>query len=784
MNNIKRPTTLEEIRMALGKSKRTVEVSAKKGGWEYTEENGSGKNKKRLYALKNLPKDIQQAIFSHRFNLGVNHGQHQTSGESSPASTASNSRGNEPGADQRNHGSGNEINDVPGQIHDGSGNKTGIKTATMGASKAGRLGKNTGSATLLCPGTAGGGRTEAVPATQGAGANETDQTPATDPKKRVLAADRKGATGSDLAHASGGGLSSTDESRIDDRQRLKDGSRQVILQFVESYPGSVEAACEYLTHGYAAGSLAPDLAYAIQHCNDKLNANRIGKVSASTVGKWRQLKNKTGHCLPSKTRIKIDWQSVWWFHLFLSCYRKPQKPKLTEAHAEFKKNWLEQSLSLDEFPSYHTVNRLLSTVPPIIRETGRCTGSEMAALKSFVRRDWSGSSNEVWVGDGHTFKAKVRHPETGRAFAPEVTVIIDAASRFIVGWAFSLSENQIAVSEALGQAMLKHGKPLIYYSDNGSGQTAKTIDCPAGGMLARLGVRHQTGIPGNPQGRGLIEGLWDITAIAVAKTFPTFQGTGMDDGALRKVTAAINSAKRKGEVPTFVPSWQAFMAACEERFDTYNNEHKHSSLGGKPPAEVYFANFDESWSCPLTEDETLNLYRPFVERMPRRGEVTWINNIYFNQKLVELPEKTKVRVAYDMHHADHVWISDLQGRFICVAVWDGNKVDGFQKSFVEKLKDQRIDGIEKLALEKAEAARAERYGIIDGEVLERIPAIPQEVIEPLVRVQPIPREADEPLKSPVIEGGFNRQEPEEKTMTRQETTEMIQKLLEAKNKGG
>jgi len=282
----------------------------------------------------------------------------------------------------------------------------------------------------------------------------------------------------------------------------------------------------------------------------------------------------------------------------------------------------------------------------------------------------------------------------------------------------------------------------------------------------------------------LIEGLWDITAIAVAKTFPTFQGTGMDDGALRKVTAAINSAKRKGEVPTFVPSWQAFMAACEERFDTYNNEHKHSSLGGKPPAEVYFANFDESWSCPLTEDETLNLYRPFVERMPRRGEVTWINNIYFNQKLVELPEKTKVRVAYDMHHADHVWISDLQGRFICVAVWDGNKVDGFQKSFVEKLKDQRIDGIEKLALEKAEAARAERYGIIDGEVLERIPAIPQEVIEPLVRVQPIPREADEPLKSPVIEGGFNRQEPEEKTMTRQETTEMIQKLLEAKNKGG
>jgi len=225
----------------------------------------------------------------------------------------------------------------------------------------------------------------------------------------------------------------------------------------------------------------------------------------------------------------------------------------------------------------------------------------------------------------------VRKPITGEAFAPEVTVIIDAASRFIVGWAFSLSENQIAVSEALGQGMLKHGKPLIYYSDNGSGQTAKTIDCPAGGMLARLGVRHETGIPGNPQGRGLIEGLWDITTIAVAKTLPTFQGTGMDGDTLRKNTQAINKAKRKGEVPEFVTPWPVFIEKCEARFEWYNTQHQHSELGGKTPAEVYHANFDERWACRLTEDETVNLYRPWRIRTPIRGEVRWNNNIYFHQ---------------------------------------------------------------------------------------------------------------------------------------------------------
>ena len=567
-------------------------------------------------------------------------------------------------------------------------------------------------------------------------------------------------------------------SLADDKQRRVDGARQLILQFVEAYPGSIKAACDFLTQGYAAGELLPEMAQAIEQCNDKLNDCRRGLVSDSTVTKWKALKKATGHCLPAKTRVKERWQDVTWLPLFLAAYRKPQKPKQTEAYAVFKQDWLEQGLDLAGLPSISAVNRVLERMPPLVRETGRCTGSALAAMKPFIRRDWSGSSNEVWVGDGHTFKAKVRHPETGKAFPPEVTVIIDAASRFIVGWAFSLSENQLAVSEALGQGMLKHGKPLIYYSDNGSGQTAKIIDCPVGGMLARLGVRHETGIPGNAQGRGLIEGLWDITAIAVAKTFPTFQGTGMDGDTLRKRTNMINSAKLKGEVPEFVPSWQVFMAACEERFDTYNHEHKHSSLGGKTPAEVYFANFDPTWSCPLTEDEALNLFRPFEIRKPTRGEVRWINNLYYHPKLAELPENSKVRVAYDLHHADHVWISDLEGVFICIAVWNGNKVDGFAKSLKDKLKDERVEGMAKRGQDKIDAAYAELGYDLEGEVLTPVPVIFREKEEELVEVPVIFREKEEALKAPVLVGKFNKQEDEEGSY--EDTVLMLQKMKEGK----
>jgi putative transposase len=546
---------------------------------------------------------------------------------------------------------------------------------------------------------------------------------------------------------------------LDDKQRERDGSRRLILQFVRSFKGGVKKAVAALNSGYEAGTLCPDLMHAVKHCNDKLNAERVGRISERSVERWKSDAKNKGHCIPQKTRVEARWHEVWWLPMMLACYRKPQKPHITEAYAEFKKDWAAQGFK-EKLPSYATAHRRLNKVPKVILEMGRSTGSEMAAMRAFVRRDWSGSSNEVWVGDGHTFKAKVRHPEHGYAFAPEVTVIIDAASRFIVGWAFSLSENQIAVSEALGKGMLKHGKPLIYYSDNGSGQTAKTIDDHAGGMLARLGVEHETGIPGNPQGRGLIEGLWDITTIWVAKQMPTFQGTGMDEGTIRKNTQAIDSAKRKGDVPKFVPSWQQFIDACEARFDWYNTQHQHGSLGGKTPSEVYHANFDESWACPLSEDEIINLYRPFVERTPNRGEVRWINNVYFDKALAELPANTKVRVAYDLNDASKVWISDLNGRFICEAEFEGNKRAGFAVSFKDSLKDKRIGNKIKRAEEQIALAEMERGNTIDGEVLQRVPVIPNEPTEPLKRV--------------VIGHEFKKQKPEEERMSYLETMMSLQ----------
>src|SRR5699024_4338503 len=82
----------------------------------------------------------------------------------------------------------------------------------------------------------------------------------------------------------------------------------------------------------------------------------------------------------------------------------------------------------------------------------------------------------VWVGDGHCMKLMAFNPATGNTFRPEVTLVMDAGQRFIVGWSLSLSENVVAVADALRHGMSQHGIPLIYYSDNGGGEKNRVLD--------------------------------------------------------------------------------------------------------------------------------------------------------------------------------------------------------------------------------------------------------------------------------------------------------------------
>lgn len=641
---INAPATIAEIATCLGVTKRSAERKAELENWPYIEQESSSRHKKRLYALKTLPKPLRHAIKHLRLEAAV-------------------------------------VGLAPKRL-------TPIVEAIS---------------TL----------------------------PAVTPKAGLFLV----ATG------------------LNTGQKKKRDGRLHILSALDTLRQELGCSLDYalqtLLIKARLGELDKDLT------TDLLSAKVGGGLpSHRTLQRWLSA-SKQGEIAP-KVRQKDSEQPLW-LVVFLANYRKPQQPKVMEAYRETCKDLVAGGVGELDLPSYHAVTRYLKRLPLLVLMYGRSTGSQYNAYKSFVRRDWGCVSNMYWVGDGHTFKAKVRHPEHGQPFAPEVTIIMDASSRMIVGWAFSLSENQIAVAESLGYAMLTWGKPLIYYSDNGAGQVARIIDHPIGGMMARLGIDHQTGIPGNPQGRGIIEGLWDITTIAIARTLPTFQGTGMDKETLNKNTRAINSAKTRGEVPEFVPPFAVFRDACIKGFIEYNTKHKHSSLNGETPASVYKRNADALLSMPLTADEQRDLYRPFVERMPIRGEVRLFNHVYFNNALTEIPSKNKVRVAFDLSNAEKVWISDQQGRFICEALFEGNTCEAFPKSYTDNLKDQRIDRRLKLKEKQIEEILAEKT-VIDISSLQRV-----ELAAPIVEA---------PLS--VFKADFEQQEPEDKRMSYLETQRYIQ----------
>ncbi|MCX0034600.1 transposase, partial [Salmonella enterica subsp. enterica serovar Oranienburg] len=106
--------------------------------------------------------------------------------------------------------------------------------------------------------------------------------------------------------------------------------------------------------------------------------------------------------------------------------------------------------------------------------------------------------------------------------------VIDGACRYITGWSLALAENTMAVAGAIKHGIQNCGKPFLYYSDNGPGETGQALDAEITGILPRLGIDHPTGIAGNAQGRGIIERLNRTLPVRIARKYPTYFGKGAD----------------------------------------------------------------------------------------------------------------------------------------------------------------------------------------------------------------------------------------------------------------
>lgn len=501
-------------------------------------------------------------------------------------------------------------------------------------------------------------------------------------------------------------------------------------------------------------ALPPLLQQLVERANAKGNDERT--VSDRTLLRWCSDFESTDS--PSERLRRLapkqhqpDISVPWWLGEFMAAYRKPNKPPLAEAYRDFL-----SVLPINEaLPSEHAVRRLLKKLPPVMLYQGRHTGAALKAKLPFVRRDWSAlEPGDVLVGDGHGLKATVINPETGKPQILEITLGLDGASRMAAGWSVSLSENVIAVSDMLRHALTRFPPWLIYYSDNGAGETGKVLDAPLTGILPRCGIHHETGIPGNAQGRGLIERAWQTITIPLARKYPTFRGKSADRDTLRLVNRDISRALTAGKnapegvavVIPHVPTFEQFVTDLEEAIQEYNDT-PHSSLpkrGGvhMTPRDYFEAHRrqDETVLSPL---ELNDLFRPTFTRVARRGEVQLWNNLYFNQQLM-LVDGQEVQVGVDIHDPSTVVIRTLDGRFVCIAEVDGNKRAAFPVSFKEHLQEQRRKGKVRRAEDKIALAEAETRPVLAMAAGEVLPGINGRDIAGAFERLPVERDGREP----------------------------------------
>lgn len=482
--------------------------------------------------------------------------------------------------------------------------------------------------------------------------------------------------------------------------------------------------------------LSPELENLSYHANDKGRG-----LSRGTISRWFASRESGGlvALAPKKTREKEAAPA--WLTSFLKYYRQPQKPAIAQAY----ERWRAES-DFAEPPTIRQVRHALSNLPEIEKQRGRLGTHELKALKAYKARDVSDLlPASVYVGDGKTFDAEIAHPLHGQPFKPEITTIIDAYSRKIVGWSAALDENANAVIDALLMAARTNGIPAIFYSDNGRGYKNKAMEDSLTGFLSRLSITPAHAIAYNSQAKGVIENFnkrWTV----LSREFPTYIGRDMDKQASTLMHKTTRKDLKINGVSQLLPSWSEFLDACQDLIDRYNDKPHRGlekivdPLTGKrrhmTPNEVWQSAYSNGFEPYLVSDEEArDLLQPWVIRKTRRALVDWLGNSYYAIELEKYHGKDVI-VSYDIHDASKVVTREIiiadgeraPGKLIAVAKFEGHKTRYIPYSAEQAAMERRHKGRKARAMAKVNEIDRELRAITLNSYAENAVPITQKVV--------------------------------------------------------
>ena len=220
-----------------------------------------------------------------------------------------------------------------------------------------------------------------------------------------------------------------------------------VLRLHEVTGFGITDAVQFVVRQIETGQISESLAYLVPVANARANNQR--GISVRTLKGWVAAYRAAGSpnarlaaLAPRPTKTETPVVQIAWLADFMAHHCRPSAPKLAHSYQEFAKGWLTAQPAY-ELPSLDTVRRVWKKLPQIMQQRGRMTGAAYKSLLPYIRRDWQAlRPNDVWIGDGHSFKAKVQHPIHGQPFKPEVTVIIDGCTRMVVGLGIAFKTHQ------------------------------------------------------------------------------------------------------------------------------------------------------------------------------------------------------------------------------------------------------------------------------------------------------------------------------------------------------
>lgn len=421
-------------------------------------------------------------------------------------------------------------------------------------------------------------------------------------------------------------------------------------------------------------------------------------LSVRTIKRWKSLAKKGPAFLAPKP-MEFGGEPVWAAN-FLKRWQTATRQDITEILRDMAREGVYPR------PSYAQARRYLKDhVGEVEKQKGRLSTLQLKTMLPFLRRDTSKlQPAEVFIGDGHSSYVLVAHPNTGKPFVPELTEILDVATRRHIGLSVHFSENTIAVSDALRMAIANGGVPKALQCDRGSGIKNDKFNNEVTGLAARLGFELYHPQARNPQAAGIIERVHKAILIPAARQFPgTYIGRrAKNPDLLRLVNKKIKEGKV--ELPTL-----ADLLNVIEFLRVEYNARPHSSLPKiidpitktkrhQSPNEAWQAALDDGWKPVLLGEDLLSELRLEETRQTSRGEIDLHGMRYFSDALREF-HRTKIRVRFDVRDGSKVWVYHLDGRFICEAKRDANLVPYLSDNYLDVAGQKRL---------KAQLGRVER----------------------------------------------------------------------------